>query len=224
VPLLLVDMDDTLVDRAATVDRWARRRLGRALPPRVAATLRRLHLHRLGSRLIALYEQHEVRSYVLEEGVEDALTRVRRAGWSIAVITNGNRRTQPAKIASARIAPLVDGVVISSHEGFAKPDPRVFRLAAQRAGSTLEGAWVVGDDLRQEIAGAAKLGLRSVWLNPRGLPASADVDLQTRTFPEAVALVLSESPVRPGSRERTRGPGSPARSGSPRRSRRPGTS
>ena len=40
--------------------------------------------------------------------------------------TNGNRRTQPAKPASAQIEPLVDAVVISSHEGFAKPDPRDF--------------------------------------------------------------------------------------------------
>lgn len=41
-------------------------------------------------------------------------------------------------LASAQIEPLVDAVVISSHEGFAKPDPRVFRLAAQRAGTSLE--------------------------------------------------------------------------------------
>jgi putative hydrolase of the HAD superfamily len=197
VPLLLVDMDDTLVDRAATVHRWMERRVGRGPHPRVARLVRRLHLHRWGARMISLHERGEVRSYVLEEGVADALARVRREGWSIAVITNGNRRTQPAKIASAGIGPLVDGVVISSHEGFAKPDPRVFRLAAERAGASLEGAWVVGDDLRQEIAGAAKLGLRSVWLNPLGLPASPDVDLEAETFRAAVELVLNESPRRP---------------------------
>ena len=28
-------------------------------------------------------------------------------------------------------------------EGFAKPDPRVFRLAAKRAGATLDGAWAL---------------------------------------------------------------------------------
>lgn len=197
MPLLLVDMDDTLVDRAATVHRWMERRLGRGPHPRLARLIRRLHLHRFGTRLISLHERGDVRSYVLEEGVEDALARVRRAGWSIAVITNGNARTQPAKIASARIEPLVDGVVISGHEAFAKPDPRFFRLAAERAGTDLESAWVVGDDLGQEIRGAAKLGLRSVWLNPSGQPANDDVDLQAATFPEAVELVLSESPVRP---------------------------
>jgi len=189
-------MDDTLVDRAATVHRWMERRLGRGPHPRLARLIRRLHLHRFGARLIALYERGEVRSYVLEEGVEDALVRVRRAGWSIVVITNGNRRTQPAKLVSARIEPLVDGVVISGHEDFAKPDPRFFRLAAERAGASLDGAWVVGDDLRQEIAGAAKLRLRSVWLNPLGLPPSADVDLQAATFPEAVGLVLTAGPER----------------------------
>lgn len=190
-------MDDTLVDRATTVHRFLSRRLGGEPHRRIGRMLRTTQLHRFGSRMIALHERHAVRSYALEEGVADSLARVRRAGWKIAVITNGNRRTQPAKLVSAGIEPLVDAVVISSHEGFAKPDPRVFRLAAQRAGSTLDGAWVIGDDLRQEIAGAAKLRLRSVWLNPGGLPGSPDVDLEAASFPEAVELVLTESPDRP---------------------------
>jgi putative hydrolase of the HAD superfamily len=210
VPLLLVDMDDTLVDRTATAHRWVERHVPRPLRGLAHALLRwlvrRFQFHRLVSRLAALYERTHPRSYVLEEGVREALEEVRRAGWSIAVITNGNRRTQPAKLTSAGILPLVDGVVISSHEGFAKPDPRVFRLAADRAGASLEGAWVIGDDLRQEIAGAANLGLRSVWLNPDDRPASPDVDLEARTFPEAVRIVLSgrepdrsrQPPSRPG--------------------------
>lgn len=195
MPLLLVDMDDTLVDRTATALRWASRHVPRWLQPVALPLLRRLirrfQVHRLVSRLAALLERSDPRSYVLEPGVREALEEVRRAGWLIAVITNGNRRTQPAKLASAGIEPLVDAVVISSHEGFAKPDPRVFRLAAQRAGTSLEGAWVIGDDLSQEIAGAAKLGLRSIWLNPQGRPPSPDVDLEARTFPEAVAIVLA---------------------------------
>lgn len=197
MPLLLVDMDDSLVDRTATLHRWADRHLPVPIPAAAHPLwpgLARFGVHRLVSRLAALYERSEPRSYRLEAGVREALEEVRRAGWSIAVITNGNRRTQPAKLASAGILPLVDAVVISSHEGFAKPDPRVFRLAAERAGATLEGAWVVGDDLRQEIAGAAKLGLRSVWLNPRGRAPSDDVDLEARTLPEAAAIVLSARP------------------------------
>jgi putative hydrolase of the HAD superfamily len=214
LPLLLVDMDDTLVDRTATMHRCAQRHLPRLVRPPAHLLLRwgtrRLQVHRLVSRLAALYERSDPRSYCLEEGVREALEEVRRAGWSIAVITNGNRRTQPAKIAAAGIAPLVDAAVISSHEGFAKPDPRVFRLAAERAGASLEGAWVIGDDLRQEIAGAAKLGLRSVWLNPHGRPPSRDVDRQARTFPGAVEIVLSEAgaPPRPAP--------SPAGAGRPR--------
>jgi len=194
-------MDDTLVDRAATMHRCAERHLPRSLRAPAHRLLgwgtARLQVHRLVSRLAAVHERTDPRSYCLEEGVREALGDLRRAGWSIAVITNGNRRTQPAKIAAAQLAPLVDAAVISSHEGFAKPDPRVFRLAAERAGASLEGAWVIGDDLRQEIAGAAKLGLRSVWLNPRGRAPSTAVDLQARTFPEAVALVLSEESARP---------------------------
>ncbi|HEX6247186.1 MAG TPA: HAD family hydrolase [Nocardioidaceae bacterium] len=199
MPLLLVDMDDTLVDRAATAHRWAERHLPRPVRGPGQALLRllvrHLQVHRLVSRLAALHERTHPRSYVLEEGVREALEEVRRAGWSLAVITNGNRRTQPAKLASAGILPLVDAVVISSHEGFAKPDPRVFRLAAERAGASLDGAWVIGDDLRQEIAGAARLGLHSVWLNPDGRAPSRDVDVQARSFPEAVRIVLERGPA-----------------------------
>ncbi len=81
--------------------------------------------------------------------------------------------------------------MISSHEGFAKPDPRLFRLAAERAGCSLDGAWAIGDDLTQEIAGAARLGLRSIWVNPHRRPASRDVDLEAGSFPGAVDLLLS---------------------------------
>ena len=188
MPLLLVDLDDTLVDRNATFDRWTdahpRFRFLHRLPDR-------WQLHRLVSRLAALYERSELSSYRLEDGVVDALQSVRRAGWLVAVTTNGNRRTQPAKIASAGLEPLVDVVVISSHEGFAKPDPRLFQLAAERAGCSLDGAWAIGDDLTQEIAGAARLGLRSIWVNPHRRPASPDVDLEATSFPEAVDLLLS---------------------------------
>jgi putative hydrolase of the HAD superfamily len=218
VPLLPVDMDDTLVDRTATAHRWVGRHVPRLCrgPAHVVLgwLVRRFEVHRLVSRLAALYERSEPRSYVLEQGVREALEEVRRAGWSIAVITNGNRRTQPAKLASAGILPLVDAVVISSHEGIAKPDPRVFRLAAERAGASLEDAWAIGDDLRQEIAGAARLALRSVWLNPQGRPPSPDVDLQSRTFPEAVRLVLNAQPA--DEPPRSRSPHDPGRPTAPR--------
>ncbi|HJR40251.1 MAG TPA: HAD family hydrolase [Nocardioidaceae bacterium] len=188
MPLLLVDLDDTLVDRNATFARWTDAhphfRFLHRLPDR-------WQLHRLVARLAALYERAEPSSYRLEDGVVEALQAVRRAGWRVAVTTNGNRRTQPAKITSAGLGPLVDAVVISSHEGFAKPDPRLFRLAAERAGCSLDGAWAIGDDLTQEIAGAARLGLRSIWVNPHERPASPDVDLEAGSFPEAVDLLLS---------------------------------
>jgi putative hydrolase of the HAD superfamily len=197
LPLLLVDLDDTLVSRAATAERWVEQHLPRWLLPMgqpmgqpLRWLVRRVAVHRFLARMAALYERGEPRSYRLEEGVREALAEVRRAGWSIAVVTNGNRRTQPAKLASAEIAGLADAVVISSHEGFAKPDPSIFRLAAQRAGARLEDAWVIGDDLRQEIAGAARLGLRSVWLNPSGRRPNGDVDLQAETFLAAVRVVL----------------------------------
>jgi beta-phosphoglucomutase-like phosphatase (HAD superfamily) len=77
LPLLLVDMDDTLVDRTATAHRWAATHVPRPLQPLarplLAWLVRRFQAHRLVSRLAALYERNDPRSYVLEPGVREAL-------------------------------------------------------------------------------------------------------------------------------------------------------
>jgi len=194
-PLLLVDLDDTLVDRSATFHRWLDHHTRWPHHAFWVRVNRHLQLHRAVSRFAALLERHEPCCYRLEDGVAEALRKARQHGWRIAVVTNGNRRTQLAKIRAARFAPLVDAVCISSHEGVAKPDPRIFRLAAARAGAGLEDAWVIGGDLSQEIAGARELGLPSVWVtkNHPFPHRVGDVGLRAETFPQAVELMLSRT-------------------------------
>ena len=55
--------------------------------------------------------------------------------------------------------------VISEEAGVSKPDPRIFSLAADRARTSLRGAWLIGDSPESDIGGAATLGVRSVWLH-----------------------------------------------------------
>ena len=60
-------------------------------------------------------------------------------------------------------------VVFSQDVGFEKPDPRIFAMAAQKAGCGLESLLHVGDSLADDVAGAQGTGARSVWLNRKGL-------------------------------------------------------
>ncbi|MFE6622714.1 HAD family hydrolase [Streptomyces sp. NPDC057740] len=101
---------------------------------------------------------------VLAHSTRRALDRARAAGWTCVVVTNGRVVQQEAKIRNTGLDRLVQGWVVSEAVGRRKPEPEIFRAAAATVGAPLTGAWVIGDSPHADIAGAASLGLRSVWV------------------------------------------------------------
>ena len=60
-------------------------------------------------------------------------------------------------------------LLISQEVGAAKPDPRMIRLAMERAGVTdPRRVLMLGDSLSSDIAAAANAGVDACWYNPRG--------------------------------------------------------
>ncbi len=55
----------------------------------------------------------------------------------------------------------VDDVIVSSEEGVAKPDPRIYRVAAERLGIRPDEAVFV-DDVAENIEGARAVGMHAV--------------------------------------------------------------
>ena len=89
-----------------------------------------------------------------------------------------------------------DVVIESSLVGVRKPDPGLLRIAAERAGASLEGSWMIGDDPLNDVQAARSAGIRSVWLR-RGRTWPDGLEPPTRTaesFPAAVDLVLDSAP------------------------------
>jgi putative hydrolase of the HAD superfamily len=119
VPLLLVDLDNTLIDRAGAVDRWAREfasgRGGDAADAEWLVTADRDGLEprerfaemiaeRFGlgggdaSGVLAELRGGLVRQLVPDEAVIRALRRARAAGWTPFVVTNGTVAQQERKL------------------------------------------------------------------------------------------------------------------------------
>lgn len=130
-------------------------------------------------------------TYRANPGVLEAMDRVKTAGHSVALVTNG-LATQRLKVTACGLDPYLDAVCISAVDGYAKPDPAIFQLAAQRSGLTLEGAWMVGDTPALDIAGAHAAGIRSAWItNGRSWDISEySPAFAAASFPEVVAHVL----------------------------------
>jgi putative hydrolase of the HAD superfamily len=215
MPLLMCDLDDTLVERAPLFRSWAERFLAEgghdpALLEWLVEQDRGGHrprqelLEELTARVgydvpVEQFLEDQIQqvggSYRLTPGVCSALDRARERGWSFAVVTNGPTRQQTLKVEAAGLHLLADAVCVSEEVGAWKPDPRIFHEAARRAGTTLEGAWMIGDNLDADIAGAHGVGVRSVWVKRDDdwltYESGTEADLVAGDFPDAVRQVLA---------------------------------
>jgi putative hydrolase of the HAD superfamily len=214
VPLLLVELDNTLIDRAGAFARWAREftaaRGGSAADARwleaadgdgfesrerlAAMVGERFGLDgRSEAELLAELRTGLVRQLVPDEAVTGALRAARAAGWLPFVVTNGTVAQQERKLRHTGLDREVAGWVISEEAGIRKPDPEIFRLAAARAGQPLDGAWMIGDSADADITGAREAGLPAVWLH-RGRPWPLEAFPPGHTagsFSRAVEIVLA---------------------------------
>ncbi|HKQ67538.1 MAG TPA: HAD family hydrolase [Methylomirabilota bacterium] len=94
-----------------------------------------------------------------------ALQRVREAGLVVGVISNSNGSVKRA-LEIAGLAPQLDFVIDSSVVGISKPDPRIFELGLQAAGTAAEETVYVGDSYFVDVVGSRQAGLRGVLFDP----------------------------------------------------------
>lgn len=96
-----------------------------------------------------------------------ALERLRDAGVGLAVVSNWDERL-PKLLEGLGIARRVDAVVYSADVGYEKPDPRIFEAALARLGTPPEEAAHVGDRVKEDVEGAAALGMQAILLDRKG--------------------------------------------------------
>lgn len=129
----------------------------------------------------------------LPDETRTALTLLREAGHRIALVTNGRTQQQSAKVATCRLAPLLDAIVISEEAGTAKPAAEIFRIAADRAGADLSDGWMVGDNAANDIGGGRAAGLRTIWIpNDKDWPiVDFEPDARAMTSAAAAEIILN---------------------------------
>jgi putative hydrolase of the HAD superfamily len=185
VPLVLLALDDTLLDRSGAFRRWAKGFLEEigapaddlewllsvdadGLTPRwdLADLIR--DRYRLTIPSIDIVEELQDGPLAFERLdplVGCALQIAGDAGYVPVVVTNGPVEMQEGRIRRTGLDRYLADWVISERAGVSKPNPRIFAMAAQRVRMRLGGAWVVGDSPEADIGGAAAMGLPSVWLH-----------------------------------------------------------
>ena len=210
----MCDLDDTLVERPPLFRAWAEAFLAdrgasagllewmverdggghRPRPEFLSEVAERTGYDVPYEQLLSEYDRGLGGSYRLTDGVRAALGDARAAGWLLAVVTNGPIEVQTRKIRASGLDDLADAVCISEEVGAHKPDALMFTTAAARAGTTLEGAWMIGDNLDADIAGGQGVGARTVWVKREydwlTYSSGVEPDVVAVDFPDAVGRVL----------------------------------
>ncbi|MGJ8721343.1 MAG: HAD family hydrolase [Salinibacterium amurskyense] len=182
--LLLLDLDNTLVDRDRAFTTWAKRFLaeigggakdlewmlaadanGYAPRQGVAERIRaRFELADPVSRIVERLLYDHVELIECYPGVISKLKEFRAAGDQLVVVTNGTSIQQSKKIIRAGLSDFIDGAVISETVGIKKPHPGIF-AEALRYRADNSAVWMVGDNPDADIRGAQGYGILTGWVS-----------------------------------------------------------
>lgn len=184
--LVLFDLDNTLVDRDEAFRRWAAGFCEeRGLPAGAFAWLvatdgggfmprdwffgevkGRFGLTASVDRLWGDYRQRMPELVSCRPGVLDMLVALRRRGWRMAIVTNGQADNQLGKIRRTGLDRHVDAWAVSGELGIRKPARELFEAAARGCGLDLDdGGWAVGDSPTLDVEGGRGAGLVTIWIS-----------------------------------------------------------
>jgi 2-haloacid dehalogenase len=118
----------------------------------------------LRARLLALYD-----ALPAFPEVADTLETLRAQGLARAILSNGSPAMLDAATRAAGLADRFDAVLSVEAAGIFKPSARVYALVGDRFGTAPgEGLFVSSNGW--DVAGAARAGFVTVWVNRAGLP------------------------------------------------------
>jgi putative hydrolase of the HAD superfamily len=101
-------------------------------------------------------------------GVTDALGRLRDGGVALALVTNGDKSQQRAKIERYDLGGYFDVIQIEGEFGAGKPEARAYEHALRTVRVSPAEAWMVGDNLEWDVRGAQQVGILGIWRDVAG--------------------------------------------------------
>jgi HAD superfamily hydrolase (TIGR01549 family) len=119
---------------------------------------------RVKAALNAFFQDY-VDSLELRDGAENLLDRITMENCKLGLISNFTYA--PVIYASLRklgIDHFFNSIVVSEETGWRKPHKRIFQTVLQRLGVTAVEAVYVGDSPLEDIEGAKKVGMKTVFV------------------------------------------------------------
>ena len=99
-------------------------------------------------------------------GIMDCLPKLKEAGYRLGIGTDMTIEYQLKKLEKLRMLPFFDFIVTSEEVNVEKPQEKLFRTCAEKAGVTPEECLFIGDNLKKDVLGAKNAGMQALWFCP----------------------------------------------------------
>lgn len=123
----------------------------------------------------------------VREHTAETLDELRRRGYRLGVISNADGRVD-GLLRSVGLAAPFEFIMDSREAGVEKPDPRIFRLGAERMGLHPSEVAYVGDIYEIDVQGSRAAGMRPILIDPLWRWNSADCE-RIRRIPDLLDLM-----------------------------------
>lgn len=124
---------------------------------------------------------------IVPEDVRRVLPELKKAGYTMAVISNRDRPFQDV-LDSHGLSEFFDFSLAGGEVDIYKPEPGIFEHALKRANLTPQETVYVGDNYFADVIGSRRAGLQPVLYDPSGIFVDVDATI-IKSFDELQAVV-----------------------------------
>ena len=114
------------------------------------------------------------------DGVTETLNKLKRAGKKLYILSNAQSCFTKQEIAKLGLRKYFNGVMYSSDEGCAKPDPALFKRLLDKYGLKRNECVYIGNDPITDVDGAHNAKIDCLWLKT----ADTQQNVQPRFAPK----------------------------------------
>ncbi len=115
--------------------------------------------------LIDKYDENKHKVVYIFEDVLDTLVELKKRGYIITMLTNGDTDFQWEKINRLGFPPYFDRIFVSGEHNINKPEKSAYELVVNTFGVTLEEACMIGDNYLWEVVAPIQYGMKAIWMN-----------------------------------------------------------
>ncbi len=125
---------------------------------------------------------------------EEVLRELKKSGYKVALITNGDAPLQYKKLQMLGLRDAFDEIIVSGETPYEKPQKEIFLLMAEKLNIKPEEMLYIGDHPVNDVDGARKAGCIPVWVRTTGtwiFPEIEKPELQVESVKE-IPLILKK--------------------------------